>query len=170
VYDPNTGRLTQEDPIGLAGGENGYGFADGDPVNFADPFGLAKCKASETENCEDAGGASDGSGAGTDTTKTRKPPEEVRSTLESVGDFAAGFGDFVTLGGTKWVREHWKCGECVKYSSGIYTAGQVTGGVAGVARDPSWWWLLGLLNGRDKMCCRWDQAAKLGEERYHILY
>ena len=39
-YDPQTGRFTQEDPIGLAGGLNVYGFAGGDPVNFADPFGL----------------------------------------------------------------------------------------------------------------------------------
>jgi uncharacterized protein RhaS with RHS repeats len=35
-----TGCLTQEDPIGLAGGLNLYGFAGGDPVNFSDPFGL----------------------------------------------------------------------------------------------------------------------------------
>jgi hypothetical protein len=34
--------LTQEDPIGLAGGLNLYGFANGDPVNFSDPFGLCK--------------------------------------------------------------------------------------------------------------------------------
>jgi RHS repeat-associated protein len=39
-YDPGTGRFTQEDPIGLAGGMNLYGFASGDPVNFSDPFGL----------------------------------------------------------------------------------------------------------------------------------
>lgn len=39
-YDPQTGRFTQEDPIGLAGGLNLYGFAAGDPVNFTDPFGL----------------------------------------------------------------------------------------------------------------------------------
>jgi uncharacterized protein RhaS with RHS repeats len=38
--DPATGRFTQEDPIGLAGGMNLYGFASGDPVNFSDPFGL----------------------------------------------------------------------------------------------------------------------------------
>src|SRR6184192_2510093 len=36
--------LTQEDPLGLAGGLNLYGFAGGDPVNFSDPFGLAPCK------------------------------------------------------------------------------------------------------------------------------
>jgi len=39
-YDPATGRFTQQDPIGLAGGLNLYGFANGDPVNFSDPFGL----------------------------------------------------------------------------------------------------------------------------------
>jgi len=37
--DPQTGRFTQEDPIGLAGGLNLYGFAAGDPVNLSDPFG-----------------------------------------------------------------------------------------------------------------------------------
>ena len=40
-YDPETGHFTQEDPIGLAGGMNLYGFAGGDPVNFSDPTGLA---------------------------------------------------------------------------------------------------------------------------------
>jgi RHS repeat-associated protein len=39
-YDPQTGRFTQEDPIGLAGGANAYGFGGGDRVNFGDPFGL----------------------------------------------------------------------------------------------------------------------------------
>jgi RHS repeat-associated protein len=51
LYDPLTGRFTQEDPIGLAGGLNLYGFASGDPVNFTDPFGL------ETYvNCRQVGG------------------------------------------------------------------------------------------------------------------
>ena len=39
-YDPGSGQFTQQDPIGIAGGTNVYGFAGGDPVNFADPFGL----------------------------------------------------------------------------------------------------------------------------------
>ena len=42
-YDPTTARFTQEDPIGLAGGLNLYGYANGDPVNFSDPFGLRSC-------------------------------------------------------------------------------------------------------------------------------
>lgn len=40
-YDPTTGRFTQEDPAGLSGGVNLYGFGEGDPVNFTDPFGLS---------------------------------------------------------------------------------------------------------------------------------
>jgi RHS repeat-associated protein len=39
-YDPVNGRFTQEDPIGLAGGLNLYGFAGSEPVNNDDPFGL----------------------------------------------------------------------------------------------------------------------------------
>jgi RHS repeat-associated protein len=42
-YDPDNGRFTQEDPAGLAGGLNLYGFANGDPVNYDDPYGLLGC-------------------------------------------------------------------------------------------------------------------------------
>jgi len=35
-----SGASPRKDPIGLAGGLNLYGFANGDPVNFSDPFGL----------------------------------------------------------------------------------------------------------------------------------
>jgi RHS repeat-associated protein len=48
-YDPQTGRFLQEDPIGLAGGLNAYGFAGGDPVNYSDPFGL--CPPEMRGNC-----------------------------------------------------------------------------------------------------------------------
>jgi RHS repeat-associated protein len=50
VYDPETGRFTQEDPIGLAGGLNLYGFAGGDAVNFSDPFGLCPLTGTD-ESC-----------------------------------------------------------------------------------------------------------------------
>jgi uncharacterized protein RhaS with RHS repeats len=39
-YDPTTGQFTQEDPIGIAGGLNLYGYANGDPLGLSDPFGL----------------------------------------------------------------------------------------------------------------------------------
>jgi RHS repeat-associated protein len=49
--DPATGRFTQEDPIGLAGGLNLYGFANGDPVNFSDPFGLCPPADTDVSTC-----------------------------------------------------------------------------------------------------------------------
>ena len=39
-YDPTTGKFTQRDPVGLAGGLNLYGYAGDDAVNYSDPFGL----------------------------------------------------------------------------------------------------------------------------------
>jgi uncharacterized protein RhaS with RHS repeats len=39
-FGGETGSSTQQDPIGIAGGANVYGFAGGDPVNLSDPFGL----------------------------------------------------------------------------------------------------------------------------------
>jgi RHS repeat-associated protein len=51
-YDPGTGRFTQEDPIGLAGGMNLYGFAGGDPVNFSDPFGLCPVTKEDPTPCD----------------------------------------------------------------------------------------------------------------------
>ena len=39
-YDPTTGTWLQPDPIGVDGGANIYGYADGDPVNRSDPSGL----------------------------------------------------------------------------------------------------------------------------------
>jgi len=50
-YDPTAGRFTQEDPIGVVGGVNLHGFADGDPINFTDPFGLQGCSREHPEEC-----------------------------------------------------------------------------------------------------------------------
>jgi RHS repeat-associated protein len=50
-YNPETGQFTQQDPIGLAGGLNLYGFAAGDPVNFSDPFGLCPVTKEDPTPC-----------------------------------------------------------------------------------------------------------------------
>ncbi|MGH2610065.1 MAG: RHS repeat-associated core domain-containing protein, partial [Tepidiformaceae bacterium] len=42
-YDQTTGRWTQEDPIGIAGGVNLYQYAGNNPATFTDPFGLQGC-------------------------------------------------------------------------------------------------------------------------------
>jgi RHS repeat-associated protein len=38
-YNPAWGRFVSEDPIGIAGGTNLYGYANQNPVNFGDPSG-----------------------------------------------------------------------------------------------------------------------------------
>ncbi|MBX3134187.1 MAG: RHS repeat-associated core domain-containing protein [Gemmatimonadaceae bacterium] len=55
-YNPASGQFTQPDPIGLAGGLNLYGYANGDPINFSDPFGLCpdSLATAEREECEKA--------------------------------------------------------------------------------------------------------------------
>jgi len=52
-YHPGIGRFVQEDPIGLAGGANLYGFVAGNPVSKKDPQGLAPICDPITGTCVD---------------------------------------------------------------------------------------------------------------------
>ena len=40
-YDTRIGRWISRDPVRFRGGNNGYAYADNDPVNLADPFGFS---------------------------------------------------------------------------------------------------------------------------------
>jgi RHS repeat-associated protein len=44
-YDVNTGRYIQADPLGLAGDDNPYAYAGGNPLRFMDPLGLQSAHA-----------------------------------------------------------------------------------------------------------------------------
>ncbi len=57
-YDPDIGRFTQHDPIGLAGGLNLYQYAPNGLV-WVDPWGWEKCRLSK-EDLEKLGPAPDG--------------------------------------------------------------------------------------------------------------
>lgn len=87
AYDPVTGQFTQEDPIGLEGGVNAYGFANGDPVNYSDPFGLAAC-----------GDESDAGGATGDSTK-KKPSPVACTYAQSSGELSCKQAGNSTQGG-----------------------------------------------------------------------
>jgi RHS repeat-associated protein len=54
-YDPILKRFVSEDPIGLAGGLNLYGYVGGSPTNLIDPTGNASTCYSAGPNCSGAG-------------------------------------------------------------------------------------------------------------------
>ena len=92
-YDAFEGRFTQEDPLGLAAGLNLYGFANGDPINFSDPFGLAQCPKSPTpRNLGEASGEVGGKAAGEVESGSR-----LLSRLGRFGRFLGRVGAWVGL-------------------------------------------------------------------------
>jgi RHS repeat-associated protein len=157
-YEPKTGRFLSEDPIGLKGGINPYTFAAGDPVNGSDPLGLDDEEDPCPEGFELVAVTEIDYGDGTGVILHRcvNAAGEVRvvsvhvvapitvtgyqyrDVLQRAGDFAAGFGDMLSLSLTRLGREYQGyafapgvgvvdlgCQYCVDYSSTAYAAGQL---------------------------------------------
>jgi len=120
-YDPATGRYLQPDPLGQS--LNPYAYVFNNPTGLIDPLGL--CAVKSTWNWS---------------------VDKFWIGMDYTSDFVAGFGDTLTLGGTKWIREQWQQAFCwydpVDYSSNAYTGGkwasytwEVAFGVAGAAKS-----------------------------------
>jgi RHS repeat-associated protein len=84
-YDPGTGQFTQPDPIGIAGGLNVYGFANGDPVTYADPYGLkVECASQEACDLWNDLGRRVNAGLRSDDERVRKGAETLRDIKNAV--------------------------------------------------------------------------------------
>ena len=120
-YDPATGRFTQEDPIGLAGGMNLYGFAGGDPVNFSDPFGLKACPP----DCDGERGPTLGNGC-------PAIADHCNVDMSRAGAMAAGAvigaaGGMAIMGGTASLAATFTTSDAI--SAGLVRAGGKLAGV-----------------------------------------
>ncbi len=117
-YDGKLGRFISEDPIGFAGGDvNLYGYVGNNPNNLNDPLGLFPDNPYELIS------------------------DEGWTAIAQVGNFAAGFGDTVTLGGTRYARQLMGSDHVVDPCSWAYFGGDIAGtilpmfiGGAGAAR------------------------------------
>jgi hypothetical protein len=84
-YDPATGQFTQTDPIGLAGGLNAYGFAEGDAVSYSDPYGLKmRCNTQEACDLWNELGRRVNEGLRSDDERVRMGAERLRDIMNDV--------------------------------------------------------------------------------------
>ena len=104
-YGSAAGRYTRRDPLGLYPSLNVYAYVDGRPYYYYDPYGLM----------------------GMDW--LWKPIYEhthFEFDQETV-DFAAGFGDTLSFGGSSWLREQFGIDGGVNQCSKAYNLGEWTG-------------------------------------------
>jgi hypothetical protein len=105
-YDPGTGRFTQEDPIGFAGGVNLYAYAGSNPVAWSDPYGLCPQGMSREECNRD----DDPAGVKAGLTESDKSGGQVRFqglTLNAIvgAGFTLSFGTYSNdQGGGRYLK------------------------------------------------------------------
>ena len=98
-YMPVCGRWLNRDPIVEQGGLNLYGYARNDPINAVDATGQSFTDIFDWQEWD----------------------------LTAAGNFAAGFGDVVSFGGTTLFNEWTGANHFVDESSTAYTLGEATG-------------------------------------------
>jgi RHS repeat-associated protein len=123
-YDPNTGQFTSRDPLGYTGsaGYGGgwgstYGYVGGRSNFLTDPSGLWPGEDAWNSLQQEIGyqvGAVQDGGAGS----IANSFAEV--TPEQMGTVFVGYGDGLTLGGSRWVRNHVGLGCAVDENSAEY--------------------------------------------------
>ena len=119
-YDPASGRFTQADPIGIAGGLNLYGFGDGDPVNFRDPYGLCPYGP---EPCSEVQDARIGAAA------LRWIAGKAGQMSGAVGDFLRNYRNMVkanVIGADQYFHCHANCEATRRGRFGEFTAAAIS--------------------------------------------
>jgi RHS repeat-associated protein len=123
LYDPVIGMFlspdSEDDEDNAAFGHNRYVYVNNNPLSHIDPSGHGSWDLWNNPI--------------TDLVLNRKAGDFVLNNTQFIGrntsNFAAGAGDVVSLGVTNKVRESMDTNSVVDKDSGVYTAGQVTGGL-----------------------------------------
>jgi RHS repeat-associated protein len=103
-YDSNLGRFISEDPIGLAGGINSYGYVGNNPLGATDSSGL------DAEFDQ----------------KVWQAQQDLIEALQAPIEFGIGAGDYVTMGISRKIRQWQGIDDPNLDCSVAYQAGQWT--------------------------------------------
>ncbi|PIT49920.1 hypothetical protein BHC46_01275 [Snodgrassella alvi] len=94
-YNPQTGRYIEADPLGVMGGLNLYGYANANPLMYADPYGLWSMDKAWGFIYDTTGWV---------------PSHGLVNCL-------AGYGDYMSFGATEWLRDKTNVGGVDKCSN-----------------------------------------------------